>query len=212
MRLNKYIAKTGITSRRKADLLIQGGLIQINGKVVTNFGYALNSDDIVTYNGKVLSPDSDIVYLLNKPKGYVCSNTDKYNKKTIFDLIDCNSRLFTVGRLDRDTTGVLLITNNGDLSYKLTHPKHQIKKRYYATSKIDIDNKNLPRIKKGIRFEDGVIMKADLKRLYKEDGQIFWDIVLMEGKNREIKRIFNHFESKVTSLHRYSFAGITLKS
>ena len=78
MRLNKYIAKTGITSRRKADLLIQDGLIQINGKVVTNFGYALNSDDIVTYNGKVLSPDSDIVYLLNKPKGYVCSNTDKY--------------------------------------------------------------------------------------------------------------------------------------
>ena len=125
MRLNKYIAKAGVTSRRKADLLIKEGLISINGEVVTNFAYQLNSDDVVTYKGKILSPDLDIVYILHKPKGYVCSNLDKHNKKTVFDLIDSDSRLFTVGRLDRDTTGILLITNNGDLSYKLTHQKHQ---------------------------------------------------------------------------------------
>ena len=143
MRLNQYIAKSGTASRRKADTLIAEGLIKINGEVVTNFGYQLNDDDIVTYKGQFLSPSINIVYLLNKPKGYVCSNLDKHNKKTVFDLINSDSRLFTVGRLDRDTTGVLLITNNGDLSYKLTHPKHRIEKKYYVTSNRDIDNANL---------------------------------------------------------------------
>ena len=138
MRLNQYIAKSGVASRRKADVLIADGLIKINGKVVTNFGYKIGDNDIVTYKGQVLSPSVDIVYLLNKPKGYVCSNLDEHNKKTVFDLINSDSRLFTVGRLDRDTTGVLLITNNGDLSYKLTHPKHRIEKKYYVPSKIDI--------------------------------------------------------------------------
>ena len=212
MRLNKYIAKAGVASRRKADLLIEEGLIYINGAVVTNFGYQLNDDDIVTYKGKILSPDLDVVYILHKPKGYVCSNSDKHNKKTVFDLIDSDSRLFTVGRLDRDTTGILLITNNGDLSYKLTHPKHQVEKKYYATSRIDIDNKNLAKIKKGFRLDDGVFMRAHFKKLGKEDGRILWDIVLTDGKNREIKRIFDHFDSKVLTLHRYQFANIGLKS
>ena len=132
MRLNKYIAKAGVASRRKADILIEDGLIKINGEVVTNFGFQLNDDDIVTYQGKVISPESDVLYILNKPRGYVCSNLDKHNKKNVFELIDSDSRLFTVGRLDRDTTGVLLITNNGDLSYQLTHPKHGVEKKYYA--------------------------------------------------------------------------------
>ena len=208
MRLNQYIAKSGTASRRKADVLIAEGLIKINGEVVTNFGYQLNDDDIVTYKGQVLSPSINIVYLLNKPKGYVCSNLDRHNKKTVFDLINSDSRLFTVGRLDRDTSGVLLITNNGDLSYKLTHPKHRIEKKYYVTSKIDIDNANLILLKKGLRLDDGTFVKADLRRLQKEDGKIFWDISLTEGKNREIKRIFVHFKSKVLALHRYQFANI----
>ena len=181
MRLNKYIAKAGVVSRRKADILIKNGLIKINGEVVTNFGFQLDDDDIVTYQGKVISPDLDILYLMNKPKGYVCSNSDMHNKKTVFDLIDSDSRLFTVGRLDRDTTGVLLITNNGDLSYKLTHPKHGVEKKYYVTSIKDIENKNISRLKKGIRLDDGAFVKADLKRLYKKDGKIFWDITLSEG-------------------------------
>ena len=120
--------------------------------------------------------------------------------------------MFTIGRLDRDTTGVLLITNNGDLSYKLTHPKYQIEKKYYVTSKIDIDNNDLKSLKKGVRLDDGTFVKADLKRLQKEDGKIFWDITLTEGKNREIKRIFIHFKSKVLNLHRYKFANLELGS
>ena len=128
MRLNKFIAKSGTTSRRKADDLISQKLIFVNGEVMDNFSYNVSLDDIVTYKGKVLSAEIDVVYVLNKPKGYVCSNHDNFNKKNVFELIDSKKRLFSVGRLDRDTTGVLLLTNNGDLAYKLTHPKYQIKK------------------------------------------------------------------------------------
>ena len=212
MRLNKYIAKAGIASRRKADILISEGRIQVNGEVIINFSYQVKEQDIVTYNGKILSSEIDVVYLINKPKGYVCSNSDKYNKKNVFDLIDSSSRLFTVGRLDRDTTGVLLITNNGDLSYRLTHPKYQVEKKYYAISKVDIENKNLGKVQKGITLDDGDRVKAFFKRLDKKDGKIFWDILLTEGKNREIKRIFEHFDSKVISLHRYQFSNIQVGS
>ena len=212
MRLNKYIAKAGLASRRKADILISEGMIEINGQVVSDFSYQVTDQDIITYKGKVLSSEADLVYLLNKPKGYVCSNSDQYNKKNVFELIDSDSRLFTIGRLDRDTTGALLITNNGDLSYRLTHPKYQVEKKYYATSKIDIENEKLSKVKEGIQLDDGVRVRAQIKRLHKESGKIFWDIILTEGKNREIKRIFEHFESKVISLHRYEFAKISIKS
>ena len=132
MRLNKYLAKAGIASRRKCDEFIINGKIMINGETVTNFGYRVKNDDIVTFEGKVVNESSDIIYILNKPKGYVCSNKEQFKRKTVFDLIDSDKRLFTIGRLDRDTTGLLLITNNGDLSYKLTHPKFEVERRYYV--------------------------------------------------------------------------------
>ena len=212
MRLNKYLAKAGIASRRKCDQFIENGKIMINGEIVTNFGYRVKGDDIVTFDGKVVSRDSDIIYILNKPKGYVCSNREQFKNKTVFDLIESDKRLFTIGRLDRDTTGLLLITNNGDLSYKLTHPKFEIERRYYVVSAIDIDIDSCLKLKKGVRLEDGTYAKAHLKRLYKEKNKIYWDISLNEGKNREIKKIFLHFGSKVVELHRYKFANIDLKS
>ena len=212
MRLNKYLAKAGIASRRKCDQFIENKKIMINGETVTNFGYRVKSDDIVTFEGKVVSEHSDVIYILNKPKGYVCSNKEEFKNKTVFDLIDSDKRLFTIGRLDRDTTGLLLITNNGDLSYKLTHPKFEIERRYYVVSNVDIDMESCLKLKKGIRLEDGMYVKADLKKMYREKNEIYWDISLNEGKNREIKKIFLHFESKVIALHRYRFANIELKS
>ena len=212
MRLNKFIAKSGTTSRRKADDLISQKLIFVNGEVMDNFSYSVSMDDIVTYKGKVLSAEIDVVYVLNKPKGYVCSNHDNFNKKNVFELIDSKKRLFSVGRLDRDTTGVLLLTNNGDLAYKLTHPKYQIKKKYFALSKIDLSNDNLDEISKGVRLEDGDFVTAKIKRIDKKDTKFVWDITLTEGKNREIKKIFNHFESRVIKLHRYKFSNVDLKS
>ena len=212
MRLNKFIAKSGTTSRRKADDLISQKLIFVNGEVMDNFSYNVSLDDIVTYKGKVLSAEIDVVYVLNKPKGYVCSNHDNFNKKNVFELIDSKKRLFSVGRLDRDTTGVLLLTNNGDLAYKLTHPKYQIKKKYFALSKIDLSDDNLDEISKGVRLEDGDFVTAKIKRIDKKDTKFVWDITLTEGKNREIKKIFNHFESRVIKLHRYKFSNVDLKS
>ena len=212
MRLNKFIAKSGTTSRRKADDLISQKLIFVNGEVMDNFSYNVSLDDIVTYKGKVLSAEIDVVYVLNKPKGYVCSNHDNFNKKNVFELIDSKKRLFSVGRLDRDTTGVLLLTNNGDLAYKLTHPKYQIKKKYFALSKIDLSDDNLDEISNGVRLEDGDFVTAKIKRIDKKDAKFIWDITLTEGKNREIKKIFNHFESKVIRLHRYKFSNLDLKS
>ena len=212
MRLNKYLAKAGIASRRKCDQFIENKKIMINGETVTNFGYRVKSEDIVTFEGKVVSEHSDVIYILNKPKGYVCSNKEEFKNKTVFDLIDSDKRLFTIGRLDRDTTGLLLITNNGDLSYKLTHPKFEIERRYYVVSNVDIDMESCLKLKKGIRLEDGMYVKADLKKMYREKNEIYWDISLNEGKNREIKKIFLHFESKVIALHRYRFANIELKS
>ena len=212
MRLNKFIAKSGTTSRRKADDLISQKLIFVNGEVMDNFSYNVSLDDIVTYKGKVLSAEIDVVYVLNKPKGYVCSNHDNFNKKNVFELIDSKKRLFSVGRLDRDTTGVLLLTNNGDLAYKLTHPKYQIKKKYFALSKIDLSDDNLDEISNGVRLEDGDFVTAKIKRIDKKDSKFIWDITLTEGKNREIKKIFNHFESKVIRLHRYKFSNLDLKS
>ena len=147
MRLNKYLAKAGIASRRKSDQLIKNQKIMINGEVVTNFGYRVKNDDIVTFDGKVVSESLDIIYILNKPKGYVCSNTNQFKSKTVFDLIVSDARLFTIGRLDRDTSGVLLITNNGDLSYQLTHPKFHIERKYIVETKIPIDNKYYPSYK-----------------------------------------------------------------
>ena len=212
MRLNKFIAKSGTTSRRKADDLISQKLIFVNGEVMDNFSYNVSLDDIVTYKGKVLSAEIDVVYVLNKPKGYVCSNHDNFNKKNVFELIDSKKRLFSVGRLDRDTTGVLLLTNNGDLAYKLTHPKYQIKKKYFALSKIDLSDDNLDEISNGVRLEDGDFVRAKIKRIDKKDTKFIWDITLTEGKNREIKKIFNHFESRVIKLHRYKFSNVDLKS
>ena len=176
MRLNKYLAKAGIASRRKCDQFIENEKIMINGETVTNFGYRVKSDDIVTFEGKVVSEHSDVIYILNKPKGYVCSNKEEFKNKTVFDLIDSDKRLFTIGRLDRDTTGLLLITNNGDLSYKLTHPKFEIERRYYVVSNIDIDMESCLKLKKGIRLEDGMYVKADLKKMYREKNEIYWDI------------------------------------
>ena len=152
------------------------------------------------------------MYILNKPKGYVCTSKDPENRSKVIDLIDVNIRLFTIGRLDRDTTGIILLTNDGDISNKLTHPKYNKEKKYYVKTKGKIEKHFLKKIKNGYRLEDGTKVKADIK-LISHSGNIFeWDISLKEGKNREIKRIFSNFNSKVSLIHRYSFCGIGLNN
>jgi len=213
MRLNKFLSRCGLDSRRNCDNIIKSKKIFINGNIVTDFSYQVKEDDVVTFNNKYLEiEDKSVIYILNKPKGYVCTSKDPQNRLKVIDLIDTNIRLFTIGRLDRDTTGIILLTNDGDISNKLTHPKYNKEKKYYVKTKGKIEKPFLNKIKDGYRLEDGTKVKADIK-LVSYSGNIFeWDILLKEGKNREIKRIFSNFNSKVTLIHRYSFCGIMLNN
>ena len=213
MRLNKFLARCGLASRRKCDDIIKDKKIFINGSIVTDFSYQVKGNDIVTYNQKYLEiEDKSIVYVLNKPKGYICTSKDTHNRLKIIDLIDTKVRLFTIGRLDRDTTGIILLTNDGDFANRLAHPRYNKEKKYYVKTKGRIDNIFLNKIKSGYKLDDGATVKANIK-LMAFSGNIFeWDITLTEGKNREIKRIFSNFDSKVTLIHRYSFCGINLNN
>ena len=213
MRLNKFLARCGVDSRRGCDKIIKSAKIKINGKVVTDFSYQVQSDDVVLLDGKFLEIDNQsVVYLLNKPKGYICTSKDTHSRLKVVDLIDTNVRLFTIGRLDRDTTGIILLTNDGDISNYLTHPKYRKEKKYYVKTKGSIDNIFLKKIKNGYILDDGTKVKAQIKLLSQLGNNFEWDITLKEGKNREIKRIFSNFDAKVTLLHRYYFSGFQLNN
>ena len=209
MRLNKYLAKCGIGSRRKCDEYIRNGKIKVNGIVISDFSYYVSPGSYIQYNNKLINKLEELTYILNKPKGYICSRKDNLDRKIIYDLIPDGLNFFSIGRLDYDTSGIIIITNDGDLSYSLSHPKFNFKKKYYVFSDKKFSYENLKKIKKGINVGSDVF-KADIKFLENINNGYFWDVILTEGKNREIKKIFNHFDNKVLNLHRYEFAGIKL--
>ena len=209
MRINKYLAKCGIGSRRKCDEYISSGKIKVDGKKVTDFSFNVNDDSYVQFNNKLLNKLENVIYILNKPRGYICTKNDNLGRKTIYDLLPNKANLFSIGRLDYDTTGVLLVTNDGDLCYKLTHPKFNVDKKYYVFTDKKLSNSDILSIKKGIKL-DNETLKANIKFLENINNGYFWDVVLTEGKNREIKRIFNFFDIKVLNLHRYEFSGLRM--
>ena len=211
MRINRFIAQCGIGSRRKCDEYISKGLVKVNGKVNLDFSYKVKETDYVQFNNKLLELPKSETYVLNKPKGYICTNIDTHNRKLIFDLLPENN-LFSIGRLDYDTTGVILLTNNGDLSYKLTHPKFNIKKKYIVSTDAKLTKNEIFKISKGLYIDKKNILKAKITYISKVKKRYEWDVVLTEGKNREIKRIFNYFDINVIQLHRYEFAGIILNN
>ena len=211
MRINRYIAQCGVGSRRKCDEYITKGLIKVNGKIKTNFSYNVKKDDYVQFNNRLIEPLDLETYILNKPKGYICTKKDNLKRKIIYDLLPDKS-LFSIGRLDYDTTGIILVTNDGDLSYKLTHPKFNVKKKYIVLTDGKLLKNDIKSISNGLRIDKNKILKANITYLCKVHNKYEWDIILTEGKNREIKRIFNYFDINVIKLHRYEFAGITLKN
>ncbi len=213
MRLNKFLAKAGIASRRKCDDLIKLGLINVNGNVVKNLATQISDNDYVQYKNKLIELNfNPIVYLLNKPKGVISTVSDPHSRKTIVDFFNDSERLFPIGRLDRDTTGVILVTNDGDLANKLMHPKYKIERKYIAETKKDINKEKLKHVFNGTTLENGQKVKARVVFIEKKFNRFLYEVILHEGKNREVKNIFKFLDSKVESLHRSSFAGIMLGS
>jgi len=211
IRLNKYIATAGICSRREADNLIESGLIKINGTVVTQLGTKVNRNDLVEFKGKRLSGEKLVYILLNKPKDYITTVDDPEGRRTVMDLVKhaCPERVFPVGRLDRNTTGVLLFTNDGDLTKKLTHPKYAINKIYEVVLDKALSANDMEHIKEGVELEDGLIKVDDVAFASINKKEI--GVELHSGRNRIVRRIFEKFNYKIVKLDRVSFAGLTKK-
>lgn len=212
IQLNKYIADSGIASRRKAQVLIEEGHITVNDRIIKEPGYRVMLEDTVKFNGQNLSPKEHIYILLNKPKNYITTLSDEKGRKTVLDLIKIrtHSRIFPVGRLDRATTGLLLLTNDGHLSQKLAHPSYKIEKVYLATLDKPINLIDINKITKGIVLFDG-FTRADTAKTIDEDRKIV-RIALHSGKNLIVRRIFEHLGYKVLKLDRIQYAGLTKKN
>ncbi|MDX1684048.1 MAG: pseudouridine synthase [Saprospiraceae bacterium] len=213
MRLNKYVAHCGVTSRRKAVDLIESGKIKVNGKI-EKIPYVLVTDqDVVEYNNKVIRPIEKKVYLLlNKPKDVISTTSDEHGRKSVIDLVPKYEKynLHTVGRLDRMTTGLLLLTNDGDLTQKLTHPSSEVKKIYQVVLDRPFSQKDLDTLKKGVTLEDGFI-KPDKLAYDRTEGRNVLGIELHSGRNRIIRRMIDHMGYEVVKLDRVYFAGLTKK-
>ena len=213
IRLNKYLANAGVCSRREADEYIQNGSVKVNGEVVTELGTKVTRKDSITFNDQPVSLERKVYVLLNKPKDTVTTSDDPQGRQTVMDLVRNASqeRIYPVGRLDRNTTGVLLLTNDGDLASKLTHPKYIKKKIYHVWLDKDVTEDDLAKIAVGVELEDGMI-KADAIAYANEDDKNQVGIEIHSGKNRIVRRIFEHLGYRVTKLDRVYFAGLTKKN
>jgi 23S rRNA pseudouridine2605 synthase len=213
MRLNKYIAHAGVCSRRKAADLVKAGEIQVNGTTIVNPGYEVQEDDTISYKGKDLKLEVKKVYILmNKPKNTVTTLDDEKGRKTVMDIIKnkVKERIYPVGRLDRMTTGLLLLTNDGDLAKKLSHPSHEVKKAYHVILDKEVEENHIAEIRKGLELEDGKA-PVDGVDYIRGGGKNEVGIQLHIGRNRIVRRIFEHLEYKVMHLDRTYYAGLTKK-
>ncbi|MCO6459982.1 MAG: rRNA pseudouridine synthase [Saprospiraceae bacterium] len=212
-RLNKYVANAGICSRRAADILIADGEVLVNNVVVKEPGYRVKPGDNVTYKGRTIKPVEQKIYiLLNKPKDVITTLSDEKGRKSIDDLLKgkVSTHVFPVGRLDRDTTGLLLITNDGDLTRRLSHPSYEVKKIYHATLNKPMEEADLNKIRSGLQLEDGYI-KVDGISYVKNAPPNELGITLHSGRNRIIRRIFEYLGYEVIKLDRVYYAGLTKK-
>lgn len=215
IRLQKYMAEAGIASRRKAEELILEGKVKVNGKIVDELGIKIvPNKDIVEYNGKKVVLEKEYVYiLLNKPIGYVTTVKDQFNRDSILDLVKTNKRIVPVGRLDMYTSGAIILTNDGDFVYKVTHPKHEIEKTYTVTIKGIVKKNEVEELKKGVKIEDYITKPAKVKILKTDEEKNVsrLEITIHEGKNRQVRKMCEAIGHKVLALHRSKIAGIGVK-
>ncbi len=216
IRLQKYMADCGVASRRKCEELILQGKVSLNGKIVTELGTKINpKKDIVIYNGNKLSiiDDKKIYILLNKPIGYVTTVKDQFSRNTVLDLVKVNKRIVPVGRLDMYTSGAIILTDDGDFVYKVTHPKHEIEKTYNVTLKGIVDKEDIEKLKSGVQIDDYITKQAKAKilKIDKEKNISRVEIVIHEGKNRQVRKMCEAIGKKVLALHRSKIGNIDVK-
>ena len=213
VRLNKFLANAGVCSRREADEFIQAGVVTVNGEVVTELGTKIMRTDTVMFHDTPVTPEKKVYVLLNKPKDYVTTSDDPQQRKTVMDLVKgaCQERIYPVGRLDRNTTGVLLLTNDGDMASKLTHPKFLKKKIYHVYLDKNVTAHDMQQIAEGIMLDDGEIKADDIQYADPVDKKQV-GIEIHSGKNRIVRRIFESLGYRVTKLDRVQFAGLTKKN
>lgn len=212
MRLNKYIAQSGVASRRKADELTLQGKVRINGAVMKEPGYDVVEDDVVEVNGRVVKHDAKMVYvMLNKPKGFITSVDDEKDRPTVMELVsDIEERLFPIGRLDYNTSGMLLMTNDGDLAYRLAHPKHHIYKTYRARVSGQLSGERLAKLRNGVDIGGFVTSKAVVNVIRQAERSAIVEIKIYEGKNRQVRKMFSAVGNKVLELERVAIGDLYL--
>lgn len=212
IRLQKYIADCGVASRRKAEELIQQGSVKVNGILVTEMGIKISPNDLVEVDSKVISPESKKVYLLlNKPSGYVTTAKDQFGRPTVIDLLKgVKERVFPVGRLDYETTGLLILTNDGDFTHKMTHPKHEIAKTYLATIVGTPTSEEIKRFESGLKIEDYNTAPAELKIVTSKESSCVVEVTIHEGKNRQVRKMCEAIGHTVLSLKRISVGKLSL--
>ena len=210
-RLNKYIASSGLCSRRKADELIESGVVMVNGKKVTELGFSVKPKDKVFVNGKLIHPVKHEYYRFYKPAGYITTSDDEKGRKTIYDLLpESLHKLRPVGRLDKDSTGLIILTNDGDLINELTHPSVKVPKLYRVSINGKISQNDINKMYKGIEIEPGKIAYAQVDVLDFDNTSTVMEIVLHQGLNRQIRKMFEHLGFEVVTLKRIQHATITL--
>ncbi len=211
MRINQYIASAGITSRRKADDLIAEGRVRINGKILANPGYHVQDGDVVEVDGnKIKKEEKKVYYLLNKPIGYVTSTADKEGRPVVTDLVPDTVRVFPVGRLDFNTSGLLILTNDGDLSNKLMHPSHEFDKKYLVRCKGTVTLAEVKRLQSGVNIGGFVTSPAEVKLIRHDKNSTVAEITIHEGKNRQVRRMFKAIGHPVDELCRVGLGRLEI--
>lgn len=212
IRLNKYLSIAGVASRREADVLIQTGVVSVNDVIITEMGYKIKPGDVVKYDGETINAEKKRYVLLNKPKDFITTMDDPLGRKTVMSLVRkaCKERIYPVGRLDRDTTGLLLFTNDGDLAKKLTHPRYRATKIYHVETNKPVTTEDMEKLLSGVFLEDGKV-NCDKVEYVKDGTSREVGVELHSGKNRIVRRLFEHLGYEVVKLDRVKFASLTKK-
>ena len=211
MRINKYLANSGLCSRRKAEEYIVSGKVKVNGQVVTNLATDIKENDVVLVNNKQIKKEEKFVYyMLNKPKGFVTSSKDDRERKTVLDIVKSPYRVYPIGRLDYDSQGLLLLTNDGDLTFKLSHPKNNIGKTYIVDIEGEINPNQINTLKKGIVIDGYKLRESEIKLIEFKNNKSKLEVKIFEGRNREIRKMFEFINKKVVYLKRIKIGELSL--